>query len=1308
MPRYMCFNLIGDEMIHKLSNLFSLLFLYLLFIHSNLGYSQETNIKFETYSTKTGISQNSVTSVFQDDEGFMWFGTYLGLNRFDGFNTEIYIHSDERSNSLVDNQIRSICQDTTGILFVGTINGLDRFFTHTEEFMHFKFDSSDNNSLSNNQIYEIIKDREGVFWIGTWGGGVNKMEKIITDRKDEKKAQFRFTRYTKQENSNSISSNFIPDLTEGPDGNIWIATRNGLDKLDKKSGIFTHYRNNPEDKNSLSSNNISCICFDHDGNAWIGTWDGGVNLLNPATNKVRRFVADPYNDFGLGINIIMSMFCDKKGDVWIGSWGGGLYRVERAKNPQEDSFSSSEYKFHKYLHNKIDLSSIGSNLIYDIYQDRTDVLWAGTEWGGVSKFKYSMPKFKHYYSEQSNTNSLSNNIVYCFLKDSKEDIWIGTLEGLNRFDKKSSSFEVIKNVKGDPNSLSNNQIISLIQAKDNSIWLGTAQGLNKYDPIKKKFKKYFIDPNDPGTSCFMKLYETSDGLIYLGTFNFGLYRFDPESEQFEKVVPTSKFQTPLENDVIYSILEDKNKTIWFGGAYRGGLYSYNLITKEFKLFMFDKNDTTSISNNGIVSLCLDHNNSLWIGTNNGINKLVYSSSGKPFFKRYFTSGELSNTLITGIIEDDYNQLWLTTLKGLTRFNPANGNCQTYTSEDGLQDNEFSFNALLKDETTHEIYAGGINGFNVFHPENINNKGILPEVKTIELKIFNRKINPHEKLNKRVILDETLSAKKEIELTYKENVFTIEYAALQYDSPKSNQYAYMLEGFDKDWNYVGNQRSATYTNLKHGKYIFKVKASNPDGLWNPKPTELKIIISPPWWNTWVFKIFLIVLILSLIITIYRMRIRYLINRQKELESTVNSRTEELNEANTLLEERQEEILSQNEELIKHRNNLELLVDERTAELNSAKLKAEESDRLKSSFLANMSHEVRTPMNAIIGFSSLLDNEKLAIGDKKRYISLIKRNGDTLLTLINDILDISLIEANQLKLNKEVFCIDTILSEIFSYYKISNEKPIEIIYANDKNDSKQYIFNDPIRFRQIMTNLISNAIKYTEKGYVKFGYVEYQNEVEFYVEDTGIGISIQDQKNIFDYFYKIEGNINKIYRGTGIGLSICKKLTTIMGSEIVLKSEIGKGSRFSFILPVTEEKLSEFSHSQSQMDVQSLNHIKIIIAEDEDNNFELMQRILSFTGADILWAKNGEEAVELAEQLLKRNIRFLILMDLKMPVMNGIEAMHKIKILNKTVPIIAVTAYAQSTDRNEILRHGFDDYASKPINSAQLIKQIASLL
>jgi len=470
--------------------------------------------------------------------------------------------------------------------------------------------------------------------------------------------------------------------------------------------------------------------------------------------------------------------------------------------------------------------------------------------------------------------------------------------------------------------------------------------------------------------------------------------------------------------------------------------------------------------------------------------------------------------------------------------------------------------------------------------------------------------------------------------------------------------------------------------------------------------LHIIIHPPWRETLAFKIIVAIAAIFLLILFYRIRFSFLEKQKKHLEKSVLERTNELSEMNSVLEERQEEIFVQNIEIEKHRNHLEKIVEERTDELVKAKIKAEESDRLKSSFLANLSHEIRTPMNAIYGFSGLLNNDNLTKEKRSGFLKIINSSCESLLVLINDIIDISIIEAHHLDLNNEVFLVDEVLLNLESFFHLKNAKNIEITFVNKEEKNKFEIFTDRVRFNQIFTNLLNNAYKYTDNGYIRFGYEIHDNYALFYVSDTGIGIEDSEHDKIFGHFYKIENDPNKVYRGTGIGLAICMKMVNLLGGKIWVNSKVDKGSTFYFNLPLDPKVEIDFPIPEKNNITSSflLKDCIILIAEDELFNYQLLQNLLEPLNAELIWAYNGKKAVEyIAERPGIKNC--IVLMDIKMPDLDGYEATKQIKAINNTIPIIAVTAYAQKSEKERILNSQFDDYISKPIDMEVLFEVLS---
>ena len=604
-----------------------------------------------------------------------------------------------------------------------------------------------------------------------------------------------------------------------------------------------------------------------------------------------------------------------------------------------------------------------------------------------------------------------------------------------------------------------------------------------------------------------------------------------------------------------------------------------------------------------------------------------------------------------------------------------------------------------------MYFGGKNGFSEFDPSRIKQNTYLPPVVLTQLLLFNEVITPD---NAKILHGKSISLTQNITLNYNQSVFTIKFAALNYIIPEKNHYKYLLKGFEEKWNNVGGRRSATYTNLDPGDYVFRLRGSNNDNVWNNTGIAISIHINPPFWKTTWFRLGIIFTVALMLYSLYRYRVNSLNTQKKLLEEKVSKRTALLSEANQQLEEKRKEITLQNEELAHHRENLEEQVKERTVELERAKHKAEESDKLKSAFLANMSHEIRTPMNAIVGFSNLLREEITDDPEKIRYLDIINNNCEALLVLINDILEISLIEANQTTILKREFEVISILEELEGFYRLKERPGLKIQLVKNRGINSLYINNDIIRFRQVISNLMNNALKYTEKGHINFGFTVEKETVKFFVEDTGIGIPESEFKNIFNYFHKIENNTERFFRGAGIGLSISKKLTQLMGGNIWVESKVGAGTIFFFTLPyLSIEKDTKTRTRKNSGTNQDFTGIRVLVAEDEPTNFELIKSILIPTKAEIIHATDGEEAVK---YIIENNgeSKIIILMDIKMPKMDGIDALKAIRKIDPKIPIIAVTAYAQANEKMKIQENQFDDYITKPLKPVQILEAISRFI
>ena len=860
----------------------------ILFLTSANSLSQIDNLQFERISIESGLSQSTVLCIYQDQKGFLWFGTYEGLNRYDGYNFKIYKYDPENMYSISNNSVEFITEDHLGNLWIATQDGLNRFDRCTEQFKAYKHDTENDNSISKNYIRYIFEDKSGTLWIGTHGGGLEKF-----DREKEIFIHYR----NDPKNPNSLSHNNVLCILEDRQGKLWIGTDGGLNYFDREKGEFVRYNYDPDDLNSIGHDGIWRLHEDQKGNLWMCTWGGGISLLKTRENRFFRFQHNSNNPDGLNDNIIRSVYEDKNGNIWFGTEVGGL----NIYNP--DLQNSGKTKFLHYKTDQANPYSLSSNSILSMYEDKSGIVWIGTNFGGINKYNLNKRKFAHYKSQPGKSNSLNNNSILSVYEAHDGTIWLGTNGGgLNCFDRENNKFTHYTFNPSDERSLSNNVVRSITEDKYNRLWIATDYGLNRYDPENDNFIRYIQNTNDPNSVGYTNIWNLmcdKDGNLWIGMVE-GLDRFDYETETFIHYKEDINNPNSLSNHFIWDIYQDSTGTFWIG-TNSGGLNKFNLVNESFKSYQHDPLDSNTICNDKV--LCVYGNNGeLWLGTTTGLNLFDIKTES---FKRYSERDGLPSDVIQSIIKDDTGNLWLGTTNGLCKFNPKTKEIKNFYENNGLQSNEFNVNACTKLKSG-ELIFGGINGFNLFYPDSIKYDLEKPAVTITDFKLFNKEVRVGQKFHGNTILKKAVSEIDDLTLSYQDNVFSFEFAALHYASPENNLYAYKMEGFDIDWNYTNaDRRFANYTNLPGGDYTFRVIASNNDQVWNDEGVAIAITITPPFWETTWFRILALLIIISSIYIFYKYRIRSIEAHRKELEMKVKERTQQLSEkAEALIEAKKE--------------------------------------------------------------------------------------------------------------------------------------------------------------------------------------------------------------------------------------------------------------------------------------------------------------------------------------------------------------------------------------------------------------------
>ena len=862
-------------------------------------------IRFERISLEQGLSQSTIFAIYQDRTGFLWFGTEDGLNKYDGYEFSVYRHDPDDLHSLSDNTILSIFEDTTGVLWIGTYGrGLNRFERNKNEFTRYVNDSSDANSLVNDSINAIIDDASGSLWIGTWGG---------LDKLDREKEIFIHYNHD-PENPNSLSNDVISDLLLSSNGTLWIGTLGGgLNQYDPITDQFKNYRYGDSDKNTISSDYITSISEDSAGILWIGTGDGGLNRFDPISEEFFSLKSDDGGN-RLSQNIIRAVEVDKSGNIWIGTEDYGV-----------DILDPRTGKIQNFSNDQADATSLSQDQVTDLFVDQSGIVWIGTFGGGLNKFDPKSARFAHTRHIPNNQNSLSANIVMSISQDRHGNYWVGSYGGgLDYLDSKGERIIHYKNDPEQQNSLSSNDVWYVYPDREGSIWIGTwGGGLDRLDPVREEFTHYVHDSADPESLSYdyiNVIYEDRIGMLWIGTNGGGLERLDRNTGKFTHYLHDPQNPDSISNNQIWKITEDSNGRLWIGTG-GGGISILDRESGKFSHFLHDPNDSTSLGDSDVFNIYEDSRGKIWIGTyGNGLDMLDPETG---VFVHYRVKDGLPNNVIYGILEDDHGYLWLSTNLGISRFDPSTESFKNFNVSDGLQGNEFNVGAYLKNDRG-EFFFGGINGLTSFHPEHIKDITYLPPVVLTSMKQGEEEIFPS---NSQEALDD-------VNLSWSNNNLEFEFVALNYANPEKIQYAYKLDGFDKDWNYIGTSRIGRYTNLPSGTYTLRLKGTNSDGLWNEDGTSVLVKVVPPIWETWWFISIVVLVVITSVIGGYRLRIRSIEARSQELENQVIVRTEEIESRRQGLEAlyQADEVIDQHLSL---ENRLQALVDVSIEILNADK-------------------------------------------------------------------------------------------------------------------------------------------------------------------------------------------------------------------------------------------------------------------------------------------------------------------------------------------------------------------------------------
>jgi signal transduction histidine kinase/ligand-binding sensor domain-containing protein/CheY-like chemotaxis protein len=1307
------------------------------------------NLHFTNLGGKDGLPNGLVFSIAQDSKGFVWFGTNGGLARFDGYNFKVYKPNSKTPNTISDKSVHKLFTDSRGNLWMSIQGlGLNRMVLETEKIHYYFPDAANAYALSGNEIKGFIEDNQKRFWVAS-NKGIDCYD-TLNDR---------FVHcFPKEITAISYPNNLIYAMANSPD-HIWFLSGHGIGRFSKSTGQVQSLGMLAA-KPELDKLGIQSLVIDKKGNVWFGTEKDGLYCFNVNNNSLTSYLSESDNIRGLYVDKRGSLYVyahtpnykfyrikdaiflpqnvveipifdkpydytnlkfseDKRGSIYIGTFNG-LYIFNPESNKTE------HYESNIYIDN-----TLVNNQIEEVFIDNREVLWLSLFREGIDKADLNQKPFQWYMSIPDNANTQIGSNVIGIYEDRDQNIWLGCFaKGVSSYNPGTKQYKAFPRVADDPSKINDISPTCFCQDDEGFIWVGYADGQldkinRKTDAVEHYNYSYPVGhPNHFEGWKLRRIVQDSEGNLWFATMNGMIERVKTTGEFIYHSV---LYEENYELNLFYRTLYIDNDGIIWGGSQNGGLVKYDRGKKKFTHYRNDPNNKASISSNVVYAIFDSGDGFLYVGTSSGLNKFNKITES---FEQKGVEGGLPNYSLYCIFPDKNGNFWMSSDNGLLQYSLANDSFKKYNDNDGLIENEFATTSHFQVKSG-DIYLGSPRGMISFNPSQIVENSSPSKPVLTALKVFNVLISPGDSLNHRILLNKQIWATKHIILNANENDFLLEFTSLEYGAPDKAGFYYKLEGYNSNWIHTDyKQRFAAYTGLPHGNYTFRLGTTNPDGL-QCRPEDdviLDIEILPPFYKTVWFKLFLLFSLISFVILIIWLREKNFKAANELLEQKVYERTNELEQINVELEERQEEInlqkeelttqrdsleeantilvkqqekiLLQNEEIDKHLNQLEKLVEARTLELEYALRKAEESDRLKSAFLANMSHEIRTPMNAIIGFSELLYDKQLSETERDDYVDIITQNSNSLLVLINDILDLSKIQANEMKLiYSEVPVIELLNSIYESSILEANKKSIGLLLNVKEASSSLLIEADYMRLRQVLINLVSNAIKFTHEGFVEFGVQKIDHQITFYVKDTGVGIADDSKGRIFERFLKLEISKNKFFGGVGLGLAISKNLVELWNGSIWYESEMGKGTTFYFTCPlkVASPHLETDKEITNKSTIPALIGKTILIAEDEEYNYQVLEAYLKKTEATVCWATDGEKVLE----FLKTHKPDIILMDIKMPVMNGLEATDQIKILYPDIPIVAQTAYAYQNELDEFSNHGIVDYLIKPIRSEALM-------
>ena len=1100
------------------SNMIKKTCLIVLLLTSSTLFSQPPELKLKDIRDASSLSSHSIRTMAQDCTGYIWIGTINGLNRYDGYKIKPYRKIPGDSTSLIHNRIRCLYTDQTGQLWIGTQEGLAKYKAAYDHFTRI-VEGEVTKGMLGSSISDIQEDTKGNLLVAE-GPSIYK----YLPAKD--------TFHREVSTKGKTITRFIVDQNN----HIWLGTEQegGLYQFNQQRKLVKHYLKDEDSDNTLSHNTIYDLVM-KDNHLWIATFGGGVNVYDTKENDFQY-----YQTSGTFSKYIKKIYIDNKNRVWICDLTG--LKV----------FNKETNSFYGYYPSKDNKHSVKGNA-EGIMQDRQDNYWVYYSDKGVA-VTIRNKGFHQFDSNANNYWPTSNDHISTICEDRNNNLWLGTpYDGIDVFQWDQGKILRHNYREEDPYSLGKGSVFELYRDSRNIMWIGTHMGgLEYYEPKDDHFHAYKHNPDNPSSIAkndVRAIDEDEKGNLWLAVHGKGVDYFNRKTESFRHY---NNKNSGLSNDWVFDVLYTREKELWVASAW--GLSLLEKGKNQFKIYTYNENDLSSISNNEVICLFEDSRGIIWAGTADGLNKYNPETDNFTRYQKGF-----NNTNICSIEEDRQNRLWISTLGGLTRFNPKTEEFFNFDVNDGLQSEEFSPRSSYKNDK-NELFFGGIGGVNVFKPSDLKYNQDPPNVVISGFKLFYNEITEY---GENSVLKKHISHAEQITLDYDQNIITFEFVALNFIQSKKNEYAYMLEGFDQSWHYVGHKREATYTNLNPGEYTFRVKAANNDGVWNNEGDAVKLEVLPPWYLSSWFFIASGIFIILVLYTIYTVRTTSLKKQKRILELKVDARTKELKDKNDTLYQQTEELNDLNARLEERQQQ----VEEQSEHLKQANRELKHTNAEKDKMFSIIAHDLRSPFNGILGFSELMAKETDQY-DKKELSELAKHiynSATRVYGLLENLLQWAGSQTNHIQYKPRNIQISELIEENYKLVKEqANQKNIHIQLPEIANFT---VYVDPEMMGTAFRNLLGNAVKFSPRGgKIEITVQQKRKYAQISIADHGTGISEENKKKLFSLNNKnsIQGTEGE--KGSGLGLILSKEFIEKNQGKLWLEDNEPQGSVFSFTLPL----------------------------------------------------------------------------------------------------------------------------------------------